>query len=406
MIEIGVKAMARTKAGKAANGEGSIFQRKSDGRWVGRITLDDGSRKAFYAWKQSEVRDKLDTARAAKRTGRLRTTKGQALGTYLDGWLESKRHSVRVSTHENYRKGIEWLRPYLGRVRLDKLTAAHVQQAYTDMLNRKPSPLSPRSVQLSHAILRAALHRATRQGLIPFNPTDDVDAPSRGRYEPNVLTAEQAQRLFASSAEMVTDEDGSSKPVDPLHALWVTMTSTGLRIGEALGLKWDDVNLEDRTLAVRRAIQRQPKKGLVFVEPKTAKARRRVKLTVTATEALRRHRTRQLSHRLQLGGLWEDRNMVFASEFGTPLDPMNAYHRFQKALVRAGLDHIRLHDLRHTAATLMLIADVHPKVVQETLGHSNITLTLATYSHVLPSIQSESADKLDEAFNRAKSASS
>lgn len=393
--------MARMKAGKRASGEGSLFQRQSDGRWVAALTLDDGTSRRYYGWTQAEALDKLDAAKTAKRSGRLRTTKSQALSTYLDGWLESKRHAVRVSTHVNYRKGIDWLCPYLGRRRLEKLTPAHIQQAYTDMMDRG---LSPRSVQLSHAILRAALRRATRQGLIAFNPTDDVDAPRRGRYELQVLTAEQANRLFVSSAETVHDETGAERMADPLHALWVTLASTGLRIGEALGLKWDDLNLDDRTLTVRRAIQRQPGKRLVFVEPKTAAARRSVKLTVTATEALRAHRTRQLAHRLELGGLWQDHGMVFAADFGTPLDPSNANHRFHKALERASLPNVRLHDLRHTAATLMLTAGIHPKVVQETLGHSNITLTLGTYSHVLPSLQSEAADKLDEAFNRAKMA--
>jgi integrase len=199
---------------------------------------------------------------------------------------------------------------------------------------------------------------------------------------------------------MMASEGGPSEPIDPLHALWVTLASTGLRIGEALGLTWDDINLDVRTLAVRRAIQRQPGRRLVFVEPKTAAARRKVKLTVTATEALRAHRTLQLAHRLELGGLWQVHKMVFAADFGTPLDPSNANHRFHRALERVGLPRVRVHDLRHTAATLMLTARIHPKVVQ----HSNITLTLDTYSHVLPSLQSEAADKLDEAFNRTKTA--
>jgi integrase len=346
---------------------------------------------------------KLEAAKAVKRAGRLRTTRSQVFATYLESWLESKRYSIRPSTYANYRKGISWLPADLQKRPLDKLTPAHIQTAYADMLN---GGLSPRSVQLSHGIVRAALRRATHQALIPFNPTDDVDAPRRGRYELRVLTAEEAQRLFETSGAVLSREDGSTDIAEPLHALWVTLTSTGLRIGEALGLKWNDLNLDDRTLTVRRAIQRQPGKGLVFVDPKTAAARRNLKLTATATEALRGHRTRQVANRLHLGGLWQDHNMVFASDFGTPLDPSNANHRFHEALDRAGLPRVRLHDLRHTAATLMLTAGIHPKVVQETLGHSNITQTLSTYSHVLPLLQSEAADRLEEAFNQARLACS
>ncbi|HEV3312900.1 MAG TPA: tyrosine-type recombinase/integrase [Chloroflexota bacterium] len=369
--------------------EGSIYKRKSDGRWVAAVCLDGGKRKVVYGATKAEALEKLDAARSAKRAGRLTAAKGQTVAHYLDGWLETIRHSIRVSTYKNYSTGIKWLKPHVGHVRLDRLAPALIQQAYSDMLS---SGLSGRSVQISATLLRTALKQAVRLGLMTYDPTDMVTPPRRTRHELSVLTAEQAYKLFECTKD------------DPLHALWVTLASTGLRIGEALGLKWDDVSLEDRTLTVRRGIQRQPGKGLVFVEPKTAAGRRTVNLTVTAAEALRGHRTRQLGHRLEIGPLWQDQRMVFASDFGTPLDGSNAYHRFQSALSKATLPHMRLHDLRHTAATLMLTEGIHPKVVQEMLGHSNITLTLATYSHVLPTMQREAADKLDTAFNRVRMA--
>jgi integrase len=181
------------------------------------------------------------------------------------------------------------------------------------------------------------------------------------------------------------------------------MATTGLRIGEALGLGWDDVNTEARTLRVRRAIQRQTGKGLVFIEPKSAQSRRTIDLTQTAIEALHKHRTSQLESRLQLGVRWRNHDMVFCSQVGTPLDPMNTYHRFQKALQESGLPRMRQHDLRHTAATLMLSEGIHPRIVQEMMGHSSITLTLATYSHVMPTLQREAAEKLEAAFARERS---
>jgi integrase len=352
------------------------------------MTLEDGKRRVVYGKDKQDALDKLDALRAAQRAGRLTPAKTQTVAEYLDGWLEARRHSIRVATHLNYRTGIKWLNPHIGSIRLNKLAPATIQQAYADMLGRG---LSGRSVQISHSLLRTALRQAVRLGLINRDPTDAVTCPRRGRHEMSVLTADQAYRLFESTAS------------DPLHALWVTLASTGLRIGEALGLKWDDIDLEERTLSVRRAIQRQPGKGLVFVEPKTLAGRRTVNLTSTAAEALRAHRTRQIKHRLAIGSMWQDQGIIFASEIGAPLDASNAYHRFQKALIAAGLPRMRLHDLRHTAATLMLSEGIHPRIAQEMLGHSNITQTMA-YSHVLPTMQKEAAEKLERAFKRARTA--
>jgi len=180
------------------------------------------------------------------------------------------------------------------------------------------------------------------------------------------------------------------------------LASTGMRIGEALGLTWEDVDLDERTLRVRRAIQRQKGKGLVMIEPKTAKGRRTVALTPTATRALRVHRSRQLEHRLRIGNMWEEHNLIFPSEVGRPLDPNNVYHRFQRTLLSIGLPKMRLHDLRHTAATLMMAEGIPPRVVQEMLGHANIRITLDTYSHVMPTMQHEAAEKMEEAFDRAR----
>ena len=243
-------------------------------------------------------------------------------------------------------------------------------------------------------MLRQALRRAVKLGLAQTNVTDDVDAPRPEKRQATVLTLEQTQTLFASTQD------------DPRHVLYVTLITTGLRIGEALGLSWGDVDLGSAvpTVRITRSLQRQTGKGLVFIQPKTDAGRRTIVLTQLAVEALRRHRTRQIEHRLQLADLWEDHELVFCTDFGKPLDPMNTYHAFHKALKNAGLPTIRQHDMRHTAATLMLAEGVHVKVVSEMLGHSNINLTQSTYQHVLPTMQREAADRLDAAFKRAKSA--
>ena len=168
-----------------------------------------------------------------------------------------------------------------------------------------------------------------------------------------------------------------------------------MRLGELLGLRWEDVDLDAGRLAVRRALQRRPGVGLEFIEPKSARARRTVLLSQRAVGALREHRRRQLEARLLAGSTWRDRGLVFCNGRGGPLDPNWQTAVFKEALAAAGLPRVRFHDLRHTAATLLLRQAVHPKVVSETLGHATITLTLDTYSHLVPALHAEAASAMD-----------
>lgn len=173
------------------------------------------------------------------------------------------------------------------------------------------------------------------------------------------------------------------------------LATAGPRIGEALAVRWSDVDLKSGTIRVERTVQRQKEKGLVFSELKTKLSRRTVTLVSMMVPILREHRQRQIEHRLLLGPEWHDDDLVFPSAIGTPFDPMNAYHRFQAALQHAGLPRMRLHDLRHTATTLMTAAGLDPVTIQRTPGHANITLTLGTYSHVMPSMQRDAVQKMD-----------
>lgn len=259
----------------------------------------------------------------------------------------------------------------------------HIQQAYADLARKGLAPLSVRQV---HVLLHAAMQDAVRLGLIPINPVDAVTAPRQPYREMNTLSIEEVRELFRSSRN------------DWLHALWVTLTTTGLRLGEALGLRWEDIDLDRGTLTVRRALQRQGGNGLVIVNPKSATSRRTVELTQIAIDALREHRAKWLERKALLGHEWGGTASVFASDVGTSLDPRNANHSFGRAVNAAGLRRVRVHDLRHTAATLALQQGVNPKVVQEMLGHSSIMLTLGTYSHVVQPIRREAADRMNELF--------
>jgi integrase len=214
-----------------------------------------------------------------------------------------------------------------------------------------------------------------------------VDAPRVSHRDVHVLSPDEALRLV-----------DAARP-DRLEALWVLALSTGLRRGELLGLTWSDIDLDRRQLRVTKALQRIPEKGLVLAETKTRRGRRSIVIPVGAVEALRRHRGRQAEERLLAGSQWEEKGFVFTSSRGTPLDGDNLISRpFRRVLQEAGLPPMRFHDLRHSCASLLLAQGVAPRVVMETLGHSRISVTLDTYTHVLPALQREAADAMDRAL--------
>ncbi len=241
--------------------------------------------------------------------------------------------------------------------------------------------VSARTQQLVHARLYTALKKAVRLKLVPHNVCVDVDRPVAPKKEFPVLTPEQTARFLAAARE------------DRLFALYLLAVTTGLRQGELLGLWWDDVDLERRTLSVRAQLQ-EVAGALARVEPKTRESRRKVALPELAVRALRRHRE-------EIAREGNETPWVFSDTTGGPMRKSNLRRRsFEPLLKRARLPHMRFHDLRHTAATLLLNEEVHPKVVQERLGHARIQITLDIYSHVLPSMQKEAAEKLDHLFAR------
>jgi integrase len=229
-------------------------------------------------------------------------------------------------------------------------------------------------------VLHGALGQAERWGYVPRNVATLVETPRAPRYEIAPLNEEQSRAfLLAAKSER-------------LEALFVVALTTGMRQGELLGLRWRDVELAEGSLQVRSTLERDDGGVYRFVEPKTARSRRRVTLTATAVTALRAHRAAQLKERIALGSAWDDLDLVFPNEVGRPLDPTNVTERaFRRTLRRAGLPRIRFHDLRHTAATLMLARNVHPKVASEMLGHAQVAITLDLYSHVTPTMQREAA---------------
>ena len=254
---------------------------------------------------------------------------------------------------------------------------------YRDMQDRG---LSPRTVQYTHAVLHRALKQALRWGMVGRNVCEAVDRPQVQRKEVQPLDARQAKKLL----------DTARGAGDRLEALYILAVHTGMRPGELLGLKWEDVDLREvgASLRVNRALS-----GGKFAPPKTKRSRRRIDLGAASVAALKAHRKRQLEERMQKAGLWEDQGLIFPSGVGTPLSHHTVVSAFKKLLNRADLPKTtRLYDLRHTAATILLSRNVHPKYVQELLGHASIALTLDTYSHVLKGMDGGIGGAMDEAL--------
>ena len=376
-------ASASKSEGRAPKGEGSVRQRE-DGRWEARFT-SDGKRRSVFATTEAKAKTALRKALGKRDDGLLVTGTNQTVDKYLHHWLEDcAKQSVRSRTYECYELAIRRVVPHIGKARLQALTPAQVQKTYSALLDRG---LSRRTVQLTHVVLHHALKQALNWGQIARNPTDAVSAPRPERKEMQVLSQQQVEQLFATSRE------------DRLYALWVTLTTAGLRIGEALGLRWSDVDFTSRQVAIQRSLQYRPPVGFSFVEPKTSRSRRTVVFPPSTVQALREHRLRQVAERLQAGPAWTDGELVFCNQIGQPLNASSTVlDAFRRALARAGLPKIRLHDLRHTAATLLLSQGCHPKYVQDLLGHSTIALTLDTYSHVVPALHGEATDKMEGLF--------
>ncbi|MEJ7842432.1 MAG: site-specific integrase [Rubrobacter sp.] len=381
---------------KRGNGEGNIYQvrnRKTGkkDRWVGVYTAraPTGTKRREVSGKtRTEVAGKLARAIADRDGGLVFDAGKLTVGKYLDRWLaDSVRDTVRLTTYQGYERIVRrHLKPTLGTIKLKSLTPTHVRGLYRERLD---SGLAPRMVQLVHTTLHKALKQAVMDGLIPRNATEAVKAPKVGRKEITPLSAEQTKGLLQAA--------GDAK--DRFETLYAVAVGTGMRQGELLGLKWEDVDIERGVLQVRRTLSTANGKGFAFGEPKTARSRRSIKLPALALAALKRHRTAQLEERMQLAGLWQDHDLVFANRKGNPVSRQDLITRsFKPLLRRARLPDVRFHDLRHTCATILLRAGKHPKYVQELLGHATISITLDTYSHVIEGMEGGLSDAIDEAL--------
>ncbi len=363
--------------------EGSVY-RRADGRWVAvlHVGYSGGKRqrKSFYGATRQEVASRLAGAVRDRQLGKSPVPEREKLGDFLNRWLEdTARRSIRVSTYEIYEVSLrKHIIPEIGDIRLARLTADDLDALYSRLLDK----LAPKTVRMIHAVLHRALSHAQRRGAVAVNVASIADAPSAPRREFRTLSRDEASQLLKAALS------------DRLYALYVLALTCGLRQAELLGLRWADVDLNGAVLSVRQQVYRMAGEW-VFSEPKTKAGRRTISLSGTCVAGLREHHARQLEERLR-AETWEDLDLVFSNRLGRPMAKENLLRgSFWPLLQRAGLPHMRFHDLRHSCASILLAENVNPKVVQEMLGHSSIAVTMDVYSHTLPTMQADAAERMD-----------
>jgi integrase len=355
---------------RRGQGEGSVFYRADKDRWVGSINLgwQNGRRvrRSYYGKTRREVQERLQRALREAQDGVQPGLRRETVAAYLAAWLEAVEPTVRPSTLRRYHQLVRYqLIPNLGRTPLSRLTPGDVEA----MLRKLSADgLSDRTVHHARAVLRTALARAVRHGLVARNAAALAQGPRVEHREVRALSPDEVRR-FLTAVRGHRHE-----------ALFTVAVATGMRQGELLGLRWSDVDHVGGTLSVRHALQWIEREARL-VEPKTARSRRTVSLPDVAQRAL------AALPRLSV--------YVFANDSGGPLHPGTVYHALQDVLAAAGLPRVSFHALRHSYASLLLAQGVHPRVIMEALGHSQISLTMNTYSHVIPTLEREAAERMD-----------
>lgn len=376
---------------KRSNGDGSIYYDSARERYVGVLVVGWRDKKPIRrkvsAKSRTDAARKLRELRDKVTAGTLPAGRVPTVEEWLTHWLdEIAPAKVRPTTLIGYEGYVRrYLIPLLGRHRLDRLTPEHVEAAWVKLQTEGMAgdkPLSPTTVLQAHRILSRALKVAQQRGHVQRNVATMIDAPSKADVEMTPLTKSEAQRVLAAAENT------------RLQARWSVALAMGLRQGEALGLTWDRVDLEDGVIHVRQAISRQKGKGLVLGPVKSRAGRRSIRMPRKIHAQLRAHRMAQNAERLAAGSWWAEGDYVFTTPEGKPIDPRADWQAWRDLLASAGVPPRRLHDARHTAATLLLAQGVSTRVVMEILGHSQISVT-SKYQHVVDEMQTLAMDGMD-----------
>lgn len=369
---------------------GTITNRGKD-TWRVRIALgrdQNGKRQTFSKTihgKKSDADKYLTAKLREKDLGTFVQPSAIDLKSYLDKWLP--RHKISKSTRQSYRDVIDYyIVPRLGSVRLSDIKRVHIKKLCDDLSGEG---YAAGTVKKMHTVLSSAFSSAIEDGELAVNPCTKIRLPQHEHSDFNVFSAAEA-KVFMGECEKTSDR---------LGLMFMFALSSGMRPEEYLALKWSDVNFDQFTVSVQRVLIRPQKKGesWYFDKPKTLRSRRTVRVQPSIIERLKTYRAKQREHLMLLGTEYKRNDLVFANEFGEPLDGHNNRRNFQRIMTAAGLEHklpMRVYDLRHSMATLMLINRESPKVVSERLGHASVATTMDIYSHVLPDMQEEATERL------------
>ena len=369
------------------SGSGGQIRQRPNGLWEGRFVGADRRRHSVYGKSKREAQEKLRTALIAADNG-IRPVRGRTtVADWLAEWLEMfVRPNVRPRTADSYAETVRrYISPSIGRIPLAKLEPEDISRMLSNLTVR--GTLSSTTVRYCYVVLRVALGQAYKSGKVVRNVATVVTPPSKARRQFRPLTAEEARAFLNAVAG------------DRLAPLYMTAIATGMRQGELLGLRWQDIDLDARSLNVRHTLRLGAR---TLAEPKTDRGRRLLRLGADVATALREHRLLQLEERLAAGSRWQDGDFVFASSIGTPLDSRNVTHALQAALIKAGLPRQRFHDLRHAYATLMLEDGEELAVISRSLGHANLSTTADVYAHLTPAMLERSAARMDAILGRRR----
>jgi integrase len=384
--------MPRRKKERGIRGFGSVYRRGSDGRYVAKYKAEGTKRgyKEEYAHTEPEAYAKLEKAWLDHKQGILATGPNQKLGDYLEQWFEDvHKPTIGLSSYAKYRNDLKThIIPALGHRQIRQVTPQHIQTFYANLIK---SGLSSSVVHSIHGLLHKALDNAVVWNLVARNVCDQVSPPRLTTKEMQPLSMEQAHTLLEAARE------------HRLETLLILVLATGLRHGELRGLRWQDIHFEEQYLSIRRTAGYVPGHGYVEREPKTAKGKRKIILPDFVIEQLKKHRLQQAEVKRKAVDKWQEKDLVFCTRNGGFIHHGDTMRVFRNLLEKSKLPlETRMHDLRHSAATIFLSMGIHPKIVQELLGHSNISMTMDTYSHVLPSMQQEAMDKWNMVFTRGE----
>src|SRR3954449_2954327 len=373
-------------AGRASNGESTIYK-GADGRWHGYVSVGfklDGKldRRHVSSKNRGVVVAKVRELERKRDSGTVSETSTPTVAWWLEHWLTTiAPRRVRQRTLESYESAVrKHLIPGIGRHRLDRLRPEHLDQLYTALLD---DGYSPASVLRHHRILSRALTVAVQRGHVARNVAALVDPPAQRQSDlATALDLDEARAVLAAATTVRNS------------ARWTVALALGLWQSEALALQWKDIDLLNNTLTVRRIIPRVRGGGLIYEEPKSKRSHRTLALPLPLVAELHRHKAAQLGERMLAGSEWHDEALFFPQPNGRPIDKKTDYDDWTRLLQTADVRHVRLHDGRHTAATLLLSENVHPRVVMELLGHSQMRTTMDIYSHVMPALAREAADRM------------